>query len=191
MFFRLALIIALAWPLAARPASPIGAPEGWRAETFPFPLAFAPSIPYEGTEHVRFSPTWSKWDQPDGFTYVYLWDIKRTPMEAARLERALQVYFDGLLENVARGRQIREDPVATAVTLHPLAAPAGWADAYAGSVYTWNPFNKGEDLHLNAEITQRPCPDGRMQIFFAMSKAKRVEAEPWTQLRKIRAATGC
>ena len=32
------------------------APDEWRKETFKFPLQFAPGIPYEGLENVRFSP---------------------------------------------------------------------------------------------------------------------------------------
>lgn len=31
-------------------------PEGWRTETIPFPLEFAPELSYEGYEELRFSP---------------------------------------------------------------------------------------------------------------------------------------
>jgi hypothetical protein len=168
----------------------IPAPEGWRRESFQFPLAFAPSIPYEGTEEVRFSPAWSKFAAEDGFTYLFMWDIKRVPMEAAHLERALAVYFDGLMENVARGRKLDELPLHAAIVLHPLRAPAGWREAYAGAIHTWNAFGKGEDLRLHTEISQRACGDDRMQVFFAVSKAKRAEA-PWDELRRIRTATDC
>jgi hypothetical protein len=171
-------------------AAPIAAPEGWRRESFRFPLAFAPSIPYEGTEEVRFSPTWSRFAADDGFTYVFMWEIKRTPMEAAHLERALAVYFDGLMENVARGRKLEELPLHAAIVLHPLRAPPGWREAHAGAIHTWNAFGKGEDLRLNTEISQRACGEDRMQIFFAVSKAKR--ADPlWDELRRIRDATLC
>src|SRR5947209_15682213 len=95
-------------------AAPIPAPENWRSETFKFPLIFAPSIPFEGTEHVRFSPAWSRFASPDGFTYVFLWDLKPETLEAAYLERALAVYFDSLMENAARGRKLAELPVPAA-----------------------------------------------------------------------------
>ena len=119
-----------------------------------------------------------------------MWDIKRVPMEAAHLERGLAVYFDGLMENVARGRKVDELPVYSAVLLHPLAAPPGWKDAYAGAIHTWNAFSKGEDLRLNLEVAHRPCPGERMQIFFAVSKAKRADSA-WDELRKIRSETSC
>jgi hypothetical protein len=185
-----ALAFFLAWTCLAALAQPIAAPAEWRKETFPFPLVFAPSIPYEGTEHVRFSPQWENFSSEQGFTYVFLWDIKATPMEATHLERGLAVYFDGLMENVARARKLEEPPVHAAVVLHPLASPKGWKEAYAGKVHTWNPFAKGEDLRLDIEISHRPCGGERMQVFFAVSKAKRADA-PWPELRAVRQATAC
>ncbi len=190
------ILLAVALPAAAQapppaaPSPPIAAPADWRTETFQFPLAFAPSIPFEGSEHVRFSPQWGKFGADDGFTYVFLWDIKPVPMEAAHLERGLAVYFDGLMENVARARKLEEFPVMTAVVLHPLAAPTGWKEAYAGAIHTWNAFGKGEDLRLNLEVAHRLCGAERMQVFFAVSKATR-GARPWPELRGVRQATSC
>jgi hypothetical protein len=187
---RSCLLFCLAWLAAAANAAPIAAPETWRRESFAFPLAFAASIPYEGTEHVSFSPGWSSFASERGFGYVFMWEIKRVPVEAAHLERGLAVYFDGLMENVARGRKLEELPVHGAVVLHPLAAPPGWKEGYAGAIHTWNAFSKGEDLRLNLEIAHRPCADDRMQIFFAVSKATRADAT-WNELRKIRGDTAC
>src|SRR5690242_19020734 len=79
-------------------AAQLAAPADWRKQSFDFPLPFAPSIPYEGTEHVRFSPSWSRFAQDDAFTYVVLWELKRAPLQTEELERALDVYFDGLME---------------------------------------------------------------------------------------------
>jgi hypothetical protein len=187
---RTCLLFCLGWLACAVQAASIAAPDTWRRESFPFPLAFAASIPYEGTEHVRFTPGWSDFASEQGFGYVFMWDIKPVPMEAAHLERGLAVYFDGLMENVARGRKLDELPVISAVVLHPLRAPAGWNEAYAGAVHTWNAFSKGEELRLHIEIAHRPCPGDRMQIFFAASKAKRTDPA-WEPLRKARADTAC
>ena len=51
------------------------APSDWRKESFDFPLRFAPSIPYQGTEHVRFNPKWDHFGDDAGFSYVVLWDV--------------------------------------------------------------------------------------------------------------------
>jgi hypothetical protein len=188
---RSSILLCLAALLcAAARAAPIVAPDSWRAESFKFPLIFAPSIPFEGEESVRFSPSWSRFGQSDGFTYVFLWDLKPIPVEAAHLERALAVYFDGLMTNAARGRKLEELPVPAAVVLHPLRAPQGWEDAYAGSIYTWNAFNRGEELKINLEITYRLCAPDHMQVFFGASKAERRDAV-WNTLREIRTKTPC
>jgi hypothetical protein len=177
--------------LAALPAfAQIAAPDNWRRESFAFPLQFAPSIPYEGTEHVRFSPGWGDFASERGFTYVLLWDIKRRSLEPAEFERALNVYFDGLMEQVTRGRKIADPGTVTSTSLHPLAAPEGWQQALGGRLWTWNGFSKGEPLALNLEIAQRECGAERTQVFFAFSRAERAAA-PWDELRAIRKATAC
>ncbi len=82
------------------------APPDWRKESFDFPLRFAPSIPYQGTEHVRFNPKWDHFDDDAGFSYVVLWDVKEVPIEPADIEDHLETYFNGLMANVARGRKL-------------------------------------------------------------------------------------
>jgi hypothetical protein len=183
-------IVWLACAGALSAAAQIAAPASWRSETFAFPLQFAPSIPYEGTEHVRFAPSWARFADDDGFTYVLLWDLKRKPLEPAELERALDVYFDGLMEAVTKARRIADPGTVSQVSLHPLASPEGWTAALGGRVWTWNGFSKGEALVLNLEITQRACSPGHTQIFFALSKAARTHAA-WNELRRIRGETGC
>ena len=168
----------------------IAAP-GWREETFRFPLAFAPSIPYEGTEHVRFAPGWADFTSERGFSYVFLWDVKRrSALEAAEFERALNVYFDGLMEQVTRGRKIPDPGTVTQTSLHPMSAPPGWQQAYGGRVWTWNGFSRGEPLALHLEIAHRACGEERTQIFFALSRAERTHAV-WDELRTVRKDTTC
>lgn len=185
---RWLLILAL----GATPAlAQVAAPETWRKETFEFPLPFARSIPYEGTEHVRFSPQWTDFASERGFTYVILWDIRRRTLEASEIQRGLQVYFDGLMESVTKARRIADPGTVTSVALHPMAAPAGWSEALGGRLWTWNGFGRGEPLELHLEVAHRPCGAERTQILYAYSKAPRANAGVWDELRAIRAATGC
>jgi hypothetical protein len=183
----------LAWLACAAllPAgAQIAAPAKWRSQKFDFPLQFAPSIPYEGTEHVRFSPAWTHFAGEDGFTYVLLWDLKRGLLEPAELERALDVYFDGLMELATKTRDIADPGTVSQVSLHPMKAPEGWSTALGGRVWTWNAFSKGEPLVLNLEVTQRSCGADRTELFFAISKAARNHAV-WNELRAIRRDTAC
>ena len=186
---RIGIFFLCAWLMPA--AAQIPAPESWRKESFDFPLAFAPSIPYVGKEHVRFAPQWAKFDDERGFTYVVLWDIARRPgFEAAELERALNVYFDGLMEQVTRGRKIADPGTVTNTSLHPLATPAGWQEAYGGRVFTWNGFSRGEALALYTEISHRSCGADRTQVFLAFSRTPRTHPA-WEEMRAIRKDTQC
>lgn len=186
---RLAAACSIAGACGAALAAGLEAPAGWRKESFTFPLPYAPSLPYDGTEEVRFSPQWAHFDAADGFTYAVLWDIKPTLMDGLALERALSVYFDGLMNNVAIGRKLDAMVPQTQVALHPLASPEGWSGAYAGAIHTWNGFAKAEPLVLNAEIAYRTCGD-RLQVFLGLSKAPRA-APAWESLRGVRSATRC
>jgi hypothetical protein len=170
-------------------ASLIPAPADWRSESFTFPLRFAPTIPYEGAEHVRFHPKWDQFGDDSGFSYVFLWDVKEVPVEPPDIEDNLETYFNGLMSNVARGRNAGE-PGKSTVAAHPMAALAGWRQAFGVEIRTFNAFAKGEPLLLYGEVTQRSCGNGRMQIVFALSKSRR-DRPVWNGLRAVRGATTC
>jgi hypothetical protein len=180
---------AAALVLAAA-ASLMNAPDDWKKESFDFPLRFAPAIPYEGTEQVRFNPAWAKFDEDGGFSYVVLWDVKAAPVEPPDIEDHLETYFNGLMANVARGREIHEPTRRSTVAAHPMAALPGWQQAFGVEIRTFNAFSKGEPLLLYGEVTQRTCANGRMQIVFALSKSRR-DRPIWNGLRSVRGATTC
>lgn len=175
---------------AALPAeAQIGAPDGWRKETFDFPLRFAPGIPYEGKEYVRFSPQWAHFDQEDGFSYLFMWDLKTKPFNADDLEDYLETYFNGLMINVGRQRNMADKAKTASAAAHPLVGIEGWTQTYGVEVRTWNAFSEGEPLLLYGEVSQRNC-GAHMQVFFAMSMAKR-DGPIWNILRAARKATAC
>ena len=186
-------IAALAFAFAALPAAadvdPIPTPEKWRKESFDFPLVFAPSIPYEGKEHVRFAPSWTRFGDETGFTYVFMWDLKAKPVTPEDVEEYLEAYFNGLMKNVGLQRNVADKEVKTSAAVHPMAMLEGWGQGYGVEVRTWNPFSKGERLLLHGEVGHRYCGE-RMQIFFAFSKARR-DRPIWEGLRAARKATSC
>ena len=171
-------------------AALVPVPDGWRHESFQFPLQFAKSIPYEGIEEVRFTPQWSRFSQTDAFSYAFVWEVKERPVTTEDLEDYLETYFNGLMRGVGAARNLEDAAVPAAAALHPMTAVAGWGDAYGAEIRTWNAFSKGEKLLLLGEITRRACAPGRMQIFFALSRAPREHAV-WQRLRALRDATTC
>jgi hypothetical protein len=53
-------------------------PEGWRTETIPFPLEFAPELDYEGLEELRFAPGMFKEGSADFWSYAF---VTRKPIQ--------------------------------------------------------------------------------------------------------------
>jgi hypothetical protein len=98
------LALAAALDAAAAQENIIPAPADWRKESFSFPLRFAPAIPYEGREDLRFSPAWDHFASENGFTYVFVWDLKAVPVTTEDLEDHLEAYFNGLMKGVAPAR---------------------------------------------------------------------------------------
>ena len=112
------------------------APDDWRKETFKFPLQFAPGIPYEGLENVRFSPGWARFEDEAGFSYVFMWDLKATPATTEDLEDHLETYFNGLMGGVGAGRKVEAKPVPASVHLHPMTTVRGWTRGWGAEVRT-------------------------------------------------------
>jgi hypothetical protein len=79
LFFALALAPeALAQKAPSKPDVPfvLPTPEGWRTETLHFPLEFAPQLPYQGLEELRFSPGMFKPGREDFWTYAFVfWPV--------------------------------------------------------------------------------------------------------------------
>jgi hypothetical protein len=182
------MFAALLFAAAATAATLIPAPDDWRKESFPFPLQFAPGIPYQGMEYLRFHPGWDQFADETGFSYVVLWDVKAVPVEPPDIEDHLETYFNGLMSNVARGRKLGAPP-KSGVQAHPMASLPDWQQGFGVQIRTYNSFSKGEPLLLYGEVTQRKCGE-RMQIFFALSKSPR-DKPIWNSLRKARGATAC
>jgi hypothetical protein len=171
-------------------AALIPVPDGWRHETFQFPLPFAKTIPYEGREEVRFTPQWTRFSAADAFSYVFVWDVKAMPVSAEDLEDHLETYFNGLMRGVGAARKLEGSEQPAAAALHPMTPVGGWSQAFGAEVRSWNAFSKGEKLLLWGEVTQRECAPDRMQIFFAFSRARR-DHPVWKSLRAVRDKTTC
>jgi hypothetical protein len=171
-------------------ADVIPAPDNWRKETFTFPLEFAPALKYQGVENVRFAPQWKEFANERGFSYVFMWDVKSTPMSAPKLERDMNAYFDGLMNRVADSSKLVRRGGPTKATFNEATPASGWTKGYAGVLRTWNAFSAGEALVLEIEIAERACGKARMQVFFMLSKAGPTNAI-WDTMRAARGGTVC
>jgi len=94
----LAASTSFSWPM----------PEGWQHETIPFPLEFAPDLPYRGVEELRFAPGIFKPDQAGYWSYAFVWWLDGKPaLGAAELNASLERYFAGRASASRRTRARR------------------------------------------------------------------------------------
>lgn len=86
-------------------------PAGWKHETIPFPLGFAPGIGHRGVEELRFAP--GMFDPKSGgyWSYAFVWRTEDPATLAAPILQAeLTVYFRGLLAAVDETKKQIKNP---------------------------------------------------------------------------------
>jgi hypothetical protein len=167
-------------------------PAGWRKETIPFPLEFAPDLPHKGVEELRFGPGFSRPQEPDYWSYDFVWRLDdESAVDEKSLADELTRYFRGLDMTVA-GKKYGFDKEhfkasVSAVPPHEGSAAA----AFRGRVESYDAFATGKPIVLNIEISRETCPDGRRRfVSFAVSPQAE-DAPIWKSLREETAAFRC
>jgi hypothetical protein len=164
-------------------------PEGWTPETIPFPLGFAPDLPFHGLEELRFAPGFSKPDASTFWTYAFIWWLEDPPsFDAASLSPVLREYFAGLALAVGQDKYPM-DPERFRVELRSEAE--GGRTILVGQVDSYDPFVTGDPIVLNVEVRLRECSRaGRHVITFVLSP-KPVGDPVWDDLRACESALQC
>lgn len=141
-------------------------PAGWRSETIPFPLEFAPEIPHRGVEELRFAPGFFEPEAPGYFTYAFAWVVSdESALDMATLARELTTYFRGLMGAVGKGKK----------DLPPLDLDRTEARIGAdgrGSVVTFDAFGDGRQIDLEVTVAVQPCGAGKAVLFTAAPRGR-------------------
>jgi hypothetical protein len=186
---------ALAQTPPAKPELPfvMPTPEGWRTETIPFPIGFAPTLPYKGLEELRFSPGMFKPGSEDFWTYAFVfWLEGEVPLTAERLNSDLKTYLEGLSRAVEEKNE-KFDPKAATVTarLQEEKAPQGGQRHFEGTVEAYDPFKTHKRQTLNVRVHVFPCQaQGRTVAFFQVSPQP-PKHKVWETLKQIRDGFRC
>lgn len=165
----------------ARQSLPWSVPDGFRGETIPFPLDFAPGIPHKGVEELRFAPGFFDPAQPGYWSYTFVWRTEDpAAMDAAAVGDELTAYFRGLIEAVDQKRQIT-DREAIAVR----ATPAGTRFTLAAHVF--DAFKTLQPLDLVGWAERGACGTGALWRFVLAPAASALRP----QLERLAAAAAC
>lgn len=158
----------LAQETAQEAALPFGmpVPEGWRTETIPFPLEFAPDLPYTGLEELRFAPGMFEPESDELWSYAFVWWVGAAePVDVASLSESLEDYFSGLAHAVAESRGIEVGDAAFEAALESVGR-----GGFAGRAETFDAFVTQEQMRLNVSGRVLDCPSqDRRAVLFALS----------------------
>lgn len=166
-------------------------PAGWKTETIPFPLDFAPAIHHVGSEELRFAPQFFTPTAPGYFSYALVWWLgDREPLTAATLAAELNQYYGGLCTAVG-GKKFHLDPARYHVALAdaPASLP-GWA-ALAGQADLYDAFTTGQPLSLRLRAYQRDCPSDARRAVLVLASPQPESAAIWAELGALAAAFRC
>jgi len=163
-------------------------PSGWQHETFALPPAFAPQLPYLGTEELRFMPGFYTPGAVDFWSYDLAWWLAEPPaFDTATVSAALTAYFRGLATAVG-GTRYHFDPARFRSVLIPASSATS---RLTGQVFTYDPFKTGEPVTLNVEVELRRCPAARRTAIVIALSPKPLTDSLWSRLRATAAALVC
>ncbi len=163
----LVLVVALGCGSApqAKPAVAWPVPAGWKSETIPFPLDFAPSLAHRGVEELRFPPGFLTPESPNRWSYAFEWRITdAADLDAVALGAELTAYFRGLLVAVD-GDKKRID--ANAIT----ASAEMQGEVFVVKARVLDAFNDAAAIELEGTAKRTACGDAKIVWRFVLAPA--------------------
>ena len=111
-------------------------PTGWNTERFLIPINFAPQIPYQGVEDIRFSPGWAKRTSDEYWTYAFLWYLDKLPeTNAGIIAGNLKAYYAGLVKsNTDSAKAASEKAIPVSTLFKKARTDKGDKETYTGAV---------------------------------------------------------
>jgi hypothetical protein len=177
----LGFFISLSFSLSAQESGyswPL--PSNWVREMIPFPLKFAPDIPYPGLEEIHFMPGW-KGDtlKEQQWSYIFIWKLDTLiSFDAPGLRSDLYVYFNGLTEWVMKNNNL-DLPVPPVYTCRVEEKSPG---NFTGIVTLTDVFFTLKPITLNLKINTLKDDLLQKTILFFMLSPKPYENPLWNQL---------
>jgi hypothetical protein len=170
-------------------------PQGWPKETIPFPLGFAPEVPYKGTEEIRFSPGMFDPKAPGYWTYTFVWWLEGEPdVSAGALSGHMSRYFSGLCRAVG-GTKYQFAPARFKVELAPakgqVVADGHGVTRLQGTADLYEAFATGKELRLNLEVHTWDCPQSHRRVVRILASPQPLTGEGTKALRDCAAAFHC
>jgi PDZ domain-containing protein len=162
----------------------------------PFPLPWAPTLPYHGFADLFFAPNFDQTDSPEYHSYVIFLALEgKRMLNAEQLQSDMLTWFRGLAVERGGANHFTPDLSKVSVTYKEDAAPSGTfggaaARAFSGSASIWD--TNGKIITLRSEVLMLSgCgAASNTALFFGMSLEPR-DGDMWKQLHAIRDTFQC
>lgn len=161
-------------------------PGGWDVERFLIPISFAPQIPYNGVEDIRFMPAWGNAQSNEYWSYAFLWYLNDTPMLNARtIENNLKYYYTGLISsNIERSKVPVDKIIATETRFKETELVIGDSETFQGTVYMFDYMAK-KPIMLNCIVHVKTCQGPDKTFVFYEISPKPYTDNVWLKLNQL------
>lgn len=152
-----------------KPPYTLKAPKDWGIERFPIPIAFAPQIPYQGVEDIRFAPGWGDAKSDAYWTYAFLWYLDgRQKIDSKVLASHLKAYYTGLIAaNLGPASTGKHQPVS--VKIKKVKTAKGDTKTFQGEIQLLDYMAK-KPITLHGVVHSKRAPkQDKTLLFFQLS----------------------
>jgi len=162
----------------------------------PFPLSWAPTLPYHGFVDLFFSPNFDRTDSPENHSYVIFMSLEGTPMlSAEQLQSDMLTWYRGLA--VERGGTYKFTPDLSKVSVTykedsatPRTLGGAATRAFSGTATIYD--THGKIITLNSEVRMiSGCGTSNNTVFFFGMSLEPRDGDMWKQLDAIRDTFRC
>lgn len=168
--------------------SVLKAPKTWLTEIIPFPLSFAPSIPYKGYEDLRFAPNWSDSTHANFWTYMFVWYIEKdVPVTTENLTKYFNAYYNGLMRIDSRNEtQFKDAPLN-----HTISKFEKTTTGFNGTMEVYDGFFTKQYMTLNIKVEETFCPKKNKQIIRCDVSRQNFDHPVWQLFTQVKLKVKC
>ena len=157
------------------------------------PKGFAPDLGLKGIEEILFAPGMFKADQPDFFSYVFLFALEAEPvLDVKVLKKELFIYYSGLSKARMGNPNLDTSGFGVKVTAveNKDASPKGAVNVknYRAEVVWLEPFATKKMQTLYFELQSWHYKGSPYQYLFVCASPQKPDKPLWNTLRTIRAS---
>jgi PDZ domain len=162
----------------------------------PFPLPWAPTLPYHGFVDLFFSPNFDQTDSPEYHSYVIFMSLEgKHVLSAEQLQSDMLTWFRGLAVERGGANKFTPDLSKVSVTYKEDPAPSPTSGgaatrAFSGTETIYDTHAKLITLNSEVRMISGCGPSNNTVFFFGMSLEPR-DGDMWKQLDAIRDTFRC